>query len=90
MIVEGGPHRGVAAPVVVAGAVILTFPFPLALTLAFAAIVGGWGVGGGGAIGGHDGSCGGGCGGYYCCGGCPTSNGVDVTPTFYKNKILST
>jgi hypothetical protein len=47
-IIEGGPRRGVAGPAVVAGAaraVVLAFslPLPLALTLAFAAVVGGGG-----------------------------------------------
>jgi hypothetical protein len=56
-IVEGGPHRG--ATVVVVGAVraiVLTFFLPLALTLAFAPLLG-VGAGGGGATGGHSGSC---------------------------------
>jgi hypothetical protein len=45
-IILGGPHWG--APTVVAGAIVLDFPFPLALTLAFAAVVGvggNWGRG---------------------------------------------
>jgi hypothetical protein len=40
-IVEGGPCRGVAAPGIVAGAIILVFPLPFPLTLA--AVVGGGG-----------------------------------------------
>jgi hypothetical protein len=72
-IVKGGPRRG--APAVVTaiftratGAVVLTFslplplPLPLVLTLAFAAVVG-VRVEGGGATGGHSGSCCGGRGG---------------------------
>jgi hypothetical protein len=46
-IIEGGPRRGVAAPPIVtrvAGAIALAFP--LALALAFAAIVCGGGRGG--------------------------------------------
>jgi hypothetical protein len=45
-IVERQPRRCVAAPPVVARAtraVVLTFPCPLALTLAFVTVVGGWG-----------------------------------------------
>jgi hypothetical protein len=60
-IVEGGPHRGACSIVtaVVAEAVVLAFPLPLAITLAFVTVVG---VGGSRwkAIGGHDSSwCGG-------------------------------
>jgi hypothetical protein len=49
-IVEGGPHWGAPAviAIIVVGAAILVFPLPLALTLAFTAIVGAR-VGGGGA-----------------------------------------
>jgi hypothetical protein len=49
-IVEGGPHRGAPAivAIVVAGAIVLVFPLPVALTLAFAANVG-VEAGGGGA-----------------------------------------
>jgi hypothetical protein len=44
---EGGPHRGVAGPAIVARAVraiVLAFPLPLVLTLAFATIDGGGGM----------------------------------------------
>jgi hypothetical protein len=60
-IVEGGPCRGVAAPAVVIGVVgdiVLSFPLLLALTLAFATIVGGGAAGGGGGVtGGHGSTC---------------------------------
>jgi hypothetical protein len=73
-IVEGGPHRGVAAPVVVTlatGDVVLVFPLPFVLTLAFAAVVEG------GAARGHDGSCWSGRGGCYCCRGHPPLAGTE-------------
>jgi hypothetical protein len=46
VIVEGGPYRGVATPVVVARAakaIVVSFPLPLSLslTLSFAIVVGG-------------------------------------------------
>jgi hypothetical protein len=72
-IVEGGPHRGVAAPVVVTVAtedVVLVFPLPFVLTLSFAAVVEG------GAARGHDGSCWSGRGGCYCCRGHPPLAGM--------------
>jgi hypothetical protein len=52
VIIEGGPHRGAPAvvSVVVAGAaeaIVLAFPLPLALPLAFATVVGVWGRRGG-------------------------------------------
>jgi hypothetical protein len=45
-IIEGWPRRGVATPAVISGAaraIVLAFPLPVALTLAFATFVGGGG-----------------------------------------------
>jgi hypothetical protein len=64
-IVEGGPCRGVVAPIIVAGAIkviVLVFllPLPLSLTLPFATVVGGGGRRGRGRRRNDD----------SCCGGC--------------------
>jgi hypothetical protein len=81
VIIEGGPHRG--APAVVsavvaraAEAIVLAFPLPLALPLAFATVVGVWGRRGR-ATGGHSGSYRGGRGGSSCCGRCPPPKGAE-------------
>jgi hypothetical protein len=77
-IVEGGPRGGACSIVtaVVAGAVVLAFPLPLAVTLAFVIVVG---VGGSRwkAVGGHGGSWCGGHGGSCCGGGCPPPEGAE-------------
>jgi hypothetical protein len=80
-IVEGVPHRGVAGPTVVAGAVgvvvlAFLFPLPLALTLAFTAVVSDGGRRGR-ATGRHGSSCCSGDGGSCCYGGCPPPEGVE-------------
>jgi hypothetical protein len=77
-IIEVGPCRGVATPVVVigtAGAVVLNFLLLLAFTLTFATVVGGGGRKGR-VTGGHSSSCCGGCGGSSSCGGRPPPEGT--------------
>jgi hypothetical protein len=75
--IVGGSHQGAPAVVVgAAGAIVLAFLIRLALTLAFAAIVG-VGLGGRGAAGGHDGSCYGGCRGSCSGGGRPPPDGAE-------------